>query len=93
MQIINHEHNNAPGRPQNYFDLEVGKAFWSVANNYIFLQMNADNVDYIPEKSSLLDGATEDIVRSLRTIKGKYAEVFYTDKNKMRQGEFRYFQS
>ena len=63
-------------RPQNYFDLEVGKSFWSVASNYVFLQMNSDNVDYVLEKSSLLDEATGEIVRSLKTIRGEYTEVF-----------------
>ena len=80
-------------RPQNYFDLEVGKAFWSVASNYIFLQMNSDNVDFILKNSSLLDEATGEIVRSLKTIKGEYAEVFYIDKNKTRPGAFRYCQT
>ena len=80
-------------RPQNYFDLEVGKAFWSVASNYIFLQMNSDNVDYIANNSSLLDEATGDIVRSLKTIDGKYSEIFYSNKNKTRQGAFRYHQT
>lgn len=80
-------------RPQNYFELEVGKAFWSVASNYIFLQMNADNVDFIMEKSSLLDEASGEIVRSLRTIKGKHSEIFFTNKNKTIQGAFCYAQT
>lgn len=80
-------------RPQNYFDLEVGKAFWGVASNFVFLQMNPDNCDYIGEKSSLLDEASLEIVKSLKTIKGKYAEVFYANKNKTKQGAFRYRQT
>jgi len=80
-------------RPQNYFDLEVGKAFWSVASNYIFLGLTSDNVDYIVKNSSLLDEATAEIVRSLRTIKGKYAEVFFTNKTKTFRGAFRYRQT
>lgn len=80
-------------RPQNYFELEVGKAFWSVASNYIFLQMNSDNVDFILEKSSLLDEASGEIVRSLKTIKGKHSEIFFTNKNKTIQGAFCYAQT
>ena len=80
-------------RPQNYFELEVGKAFWGVADNFIFLQMSSDNVDYIAGKSSLLDEATTEIIRSLRTRKGKYAEVFYMNKSKTKQGAFRYRQT
>lgn len=80
-------------RPQNYFELEVGEAFWSVASNYIFLQMNSDNVDFILEKSSLLDEATGEIVRSLKTIKGKHSEIFYSNKNKTVQGAFCYAQT
>lgn len=80
-------------RPQNYFDLEVGKAFWGVADNFIFLQMSSDNVDYIAEKSSLLDEASREIIRSLRTKKGQYADVFYMNKSKTRQGAFRFRQT
>lgn len=80
-------------RPQNYFELEVGKAFWSVASNYVFLQMNPDNVDFITTQSSLLDEATAEIVRSLKTVNGKFAEIFYTNKNKTVQGAFRYSQT
>ena len=80
-------------RPQNYFELEVGKAFWSVASNYVFLQMNGDNVDFIVENSSLLDEASSEIVRSLKTINGEYSEVFHINKNKTKQGAFRYRQT
>ena len=80
-------------RPQNYFDLEVGKAFWGVADNFVFLQMSSDNVDYIAEKSSLLDEASREIIRSLRTKKGQYAEVFFMNKSKTRQGAFRFRQT
>ena len=80
-------------RPQNYFDLEVGKAFWSVADNYVFLQMNSDNVDYLAEKSSLIDEANKEIIRSLRTKRNEYAEVFFMNKKKTRQGAFRCHQT
>ena len=80
-------------RPQNYFDLEVGRAFWGVADNYIFLKMSSDNVGYIAEKSSLLDEASTEIIRSLRTKKGEYADVFYMNKNKSKQGAFRFRQT
>ena len=80
-------------RPQNYFELEVGKAFWGVADNFIFLQMSSDNVDYISGKSSLLDEANREIIRSLRTKKGQYADIFYMNKSKTKQGAFRYRQT
>ena len=80
-------------RPQNYFELEVGKAFWGVADNFIFLQMSSDNVDFISKHSSLFDEANREIVRSLRTKNGEYADVFYTNKKKTRQGAFRYRQT
>ncbi len=80
-------------RPQNYFDLEVGKAFWGVADNFIFLQMSSDNVDYIAEKSSLLDEASTEIIRSLRTKRGQYSDVFYMNKSKTKHGAFRYRQT
>ncbi|MCX6124584.1 MAG: TraC family protein, partial [Proteobacteria bacterium] len=77
-------------RPQNYFELDVGKAFWGVADNFIFLQMNADNVDYLAEHSSMLDQANVEIIKSLRTKRGQYAEVFYMNKKKTTQGALRY---
>ena len=80
-------------RPQNYFDLEVGKAFWGVADNFIFLQMSSDNVDFISKHSTLFDEANREILRSLRTKKGEYADVFYMNKKKTRQGAFRYRQT
>ncbi len=80
-------------RPQNYFELEVGKAFWSVADNFIFLQMSSDNVDYLASKSSLIDEASKEIIRSLRTKRNEYAEVFFMNKKKTRQGAFRCHQT
>lgn len=80
-------------RPQNYFDLEVGKAFWSVADNYVFLQMNSDNVDYLASKSSLIDEANKEIIRSLKTKRNEYAEIFFMNKKKTRQGAFRSHQT
>ncbi|MFK7827888.1 MAG: TraC family protein [Oligoflexales bacterium] len=80
-------------RPQNYFDLEVGKAFWGVADNFIFLQMSSDNVDYIAKKSSLLNEANNEIIRSLRTKKGLYADIYYLNKSKSIAGAFRYRQT
>jgi hypothetical protein len=77
-------------RPQNYFELDVGKAFWGVADNYVFLQMNSDNVDYLAKHSSMLDQANAEIIKSLKTNKGEYAEVFYMNKKKSVQGAFRY---
>ena len=48
-------------RPQNYFELVTGQAFWSVAQNYVFLQMNPDNVDYVVKHSNVLDEATSEV--------------------------------
>lgn len=80
-------------RPQNYFEIDAGKAMWQVADNYIFLKMNSDNVEYLKEKSSLLDETNSEIIKSLQTIKDQYAEVFYMNKNKTSQGALRYFQT
>ena len=80
-------------RPQNYFELEVGKAMWGVADNFLFLQMSQDNVDYIAKHSSLLDEATVEIIKSLRTKNGEYADVFFINKKKTKAGAFRYFQT
>jgi len=80
-------------RPQHYFNLEVGKAFWGVASNFVFLQMTPDSCDFIAKNSSLIDEANLEIIKSLRTIDGKYAEVFYMNKDKSVQGSFRYRQT
>ena len=80
-------------RPQNYFELEAGKAMWSVADNFLFLQMSADNVDYLAKNSTLLDEASKEIIKSLKTKRGHYADVFFMNKKKTNQGAFRYFQT
>jgi hypothetical protein len=80
-------------RPQNYFETEVGQAMWGVADNFLFLQMSADNVDYVARHSSLLDPASLEIVKSLRTVRGSHADVFFTNKKKTRAGAFRFFQT
>ena len=80
-------------RPQNYFEMDAGKAMWGVADNFIFLKMSSDNVDYLSTNSKLIDEANGEIIKSLQTIKGQHAEVFYVNKNKSKQGAFRYFQT
>jgi type IV secretory pathway VirB4 component len=80
-------------RPDNYFELEACRALWSVADNFVFLQMSEDNVKYLREKSDILDEATAEIVKSLRTVRGKYADVFFTNKKRTRQGAFRFSQT
>lgn len=80
-------------RPQNFFELEAGRALWGTADNFLFLQMSADNVNYLMEKSDILDEASAEIVKSLRTVKGKSVDVFYVNKKKTRQGAFMFFQT
>jgi type IV secretory pathway VirB4 component len=80
-------------RPQNYFETEVGQAMWGVADNFIFLQMSSDNVDYMTKHSSLLDEAGVEIVKSLRTVRGSHADVFFVNKKRTKQGAFRFFQT
>ncbi len=80
-------------RPQNYFEIEAGRAMWGVADNFIFLQMSEDNVRYVQEHSSLLDEANAEIIKSLRTVRGRYADIFYMNKKRTYQGAFRYFQT
>lgn len=80
-------------RPQNYFELEAGQAMWSVADNFLFLQMSADNVNYVVSHSELLDEASSQILKSLCTKRGQYADVLYMNKKKTRVGAFRYVQT
>jgi hypothetical protein len=80
-------------RPQTYFDTEVGQAMWGVADNFLFLQMSSDNVDYVAKNSSILDQAGVDVVKSLRTVRGSHADVLYTNKKRTRSGAFRFFQT
>ncbi|MGK5083107.1 TraC family protein [Bdellovibrionota bacterium FG-1] len=80
-------------RPQNYFELEAGRAMWSVADNFLFLQMGADNIKYLKEHSDLIDEASSQIIGSLRTVLGEYADVFYMNKKKTWCGAFRFIQT
>ena len=79
--------------PKVFFETEAGKAVWGGAQNFFFLQMSPDNVRYLKEKSSLLSESALEIVGSLETKNGEYAEVFYTNKDGTHQGAFRYIQS
>ncbi len=80
-------------RPQNYFELEAGRAMWAVADNFIFLQMGADNIKYLKEHSDLIDEASSQIIGSLRTVLGEHADVFYLNKKKTWCGAFRFIQT
>jgi len=80
-------------RPQNYFELEAGRAMWSVADNFIFLQMGADNIKYLKEHSDLIDEPSAQIIGSLRTVLGEHADVFYMNKKKTLCGAFRFVQT
>ena len=39
------------------------------------------------------DSANTEIIRSLKTVNGQYADVYYMNKKKTRQGAFRYRQT
>lgn len=80
-------------RPQNYFEMEAGKAMWSVADNFVFLRMSPDNADYLFANSKLVDVPEAEIIKSLKVKKGQYTEIFYTNKDKSTQGAFRYYQT
>ena len=75
--------------PRNYFELAAGQAMWSVADHFIFLAMKDDNVDFIAKNSNLLDEASVQIVKSLRTERGSHADLFYLHKGKAASGVFR----
>lgn len=57
------------------------------------MQMSADNVDYLLKHSTMFDVASAEIIKSLHTVRGQYADVFYMNKKKTHQGAFRYFQT
>lgn len=80
-------------RPSNYFDNDVGRALWDAADNFIFLQMSPDNVEFLSQKSELLNEADKQIIKSLRTIKDQYVDIYYMNKTKSVQGAFRYEQT
>ena len=80
-------------RPQAYFKSEAGQAIWGVADNYLFLQMSEDNVNFLAKNSEMIDEASKEIIKSLRTKKDQYADVFYMNKKKTRRGAFRYRQT
>lgn len=75
--------------PSNYFKTEAGQAMWAVADHYLFLAMKDDNVKFLQEKSELLNEASAQIVKSLRTVRGRYAECLYIHKSKEFSGAFR----
>ena len=80
-------------RPQNYFELEAGRAMWGVADNFIILQMSADNIKYLKEHSDLIDEPCAQIIGSLRTVNGEHADVFVMNKKKTICGVLRFAQT
>jgi hypothetical protein len=75
--------------PRNYFEIPAGQAMWAVADHYLILSMKADNVDYLTQNSNLLDEATAQIAKSLKTVRGQYADCLYVHKSKEFSGSFR----
>ena len=79
--------------PKNFFESDAGRALWGAADNFFFLNMKPDNVEYIKGQSEILNGPAADIVKSLTTKPNRFAEVFYTDKVGRTRGAFRFIQS
>ncbi len=84
---------SATPRPRNFFELSQGRALFETADNYLFLQMSDDNIEYIANQSTLFDEANKEIISSLNKIDGLYSEVFYMNKKKTICGAFRNFQT
>ncbi len=80
-------------RPENFFTSDAGKAAWESADNYFFMQLKPDSVNYIKENSSVLNETTSSIVKSIRTVKDLYADVFYTNKDGTESGAFRFLRT
>jgi hypothetical protein len=80
-------------RPANFFELEVGRAAWGVSDNFYFLQMSADNVKYLKEHSDLIGEPEAQIIESVRTVNGEFAEVYYFNKKKTWNGVIRFAQT
>ena len=75
--------------PRNYFETAAGQAMWAVADHFLFLSMKDDNVNFVAKNSELLNEASSQIVKSLRTERGRYADVFYVHKTGALAGAFR----
>ena len=75
--------------PRNYFEIPAGQAMWAVADHFLFLAMKEDNVDYVTKNSNLLDEATAQIAKSLKTVRGQSADCLYIHKSKELSGVFR----
>ena len=74
--------------PRNYFEIPAGQAMWAVADHYLLMAMKEDNVDFLAKNSTLLDEATVQIAKSLKTIRGKSADCLYVHKSKAFSGAF-----
>lgn len=80
-------------RPKNFFESDAGRAAWDCATHYFFLQLKADSVNYIKQNSEVLSDVTAQIVKSIKTKMGEFAEVFYTNKEGTRSGAFKFLRS
>ena len=55
--------------------------------------MKPDSVKYIRENSEILNDVNEQIVNSVKTVKGKHADVFFTNKDNSKSGAFRFLRT
>lgn len=74
---------------EDYFTLPPAKAMWNLSDNLFFLQLGDEQVELLKKNSALIDEANSQIIKSLRTVRGQYSDVFYTNKSKTRSGAFR----
>jgi hypothetical protein len=75
--------------PESYFEIPAGRTFLNNADNILYLPLSTDQVDYLKDKSSLLDEANSEIIRSLKGDKNTL-EFFYMNKNKSLQGAYKF---
>ncbi len=80
-------------RPKNFFETDAGRAAWDSADNYFFLQLKPDSVNFIKENSEVLDDTAVQIVKSIKTVNDRYVEVYYTNKDATKAGAFKFLRA
>lgn len=83
----------ATNRPQNFFEIPMCLALFQVAEHFCFLPMDKDNVQMLSNYSEKITEADKENIKSLRTERGKFSEVYYIGKSTGKKGVLVYEQT
>ncbi|MGE3682709.1 MAG: TraC family protein [Bdellovibrionales bacterium] len=83
----------ATNRPQNFVEIPVCLALAQVAEHFVFLPMDLDNVRLLAKHSEKITAADQENIASLRMRRDQHSEAYIWSKSQGRRGVIRYEQT